>query len=95
MTDREKLYFLIQDSKESRWFPNNEEMLKLTDHLIANGVTVQMTNKPPTKPVHIRGISDEELAKQLVEFEDEEYYAGVAHLFFGIMDGQKYLKKPQ
>ena len=43
MDVREKLFTLSQDcnSPSWKWFPNNAEMLKLIDYLIANGVTVQ------------------------------------------------------
>ena len=38
---REKLFALFQDCNNPawKWFPNNAEMLKLVDYLIANGVT--------------------------------------------------------
>ena len=43
MDVREKLFALFQDCNNPswKWFPNNAEMLKLIDYLIANGVTVQ------------------------------------------------------
>ena len=43
MDVREKLFTLFQDCNNPswKWFPNNAEMLKLIDYLIANGVTVQ------------------------------------------------------
>ena len=43
MDVREKLLELLQDENNPvwRWFPNNMEMMKLADYLIANGVTVQ------------------------------------------------------
>lgn len=43
MDVREKLFTLFQDCNNPswKWFPNNAEMLKLIDWLIANGVTVQ------------------------------------------------------
>lgn len=39
----EKLFTLFQDCNNPswKWFPNNAEMMKLIDYLIANGVTVQ------------------------------------------------------
>lgn len=50
---RETLYFLIQDSAANGWFPNNAEVLKLADYLIANGATVQQwieaEEQPPEK----------------------------------------------
>lgn len=38
-----KLFALFQDCNNPswRWFPNNAEMMKLIDYLIAHGVTVQ------------------------------------------------------
>ena len=46
MDVREKLFTLFQDCNNPswKWFPNNAEMLKLIDYLIANGVTVQELN---------------------------------------------------
>ena len=43
MDVREKLIDLFQDCNNPswNWFPDNAEMLKLVDYLIANGVTVQ------------------------------------------------------
>ena len=43
MDVREKLFTLFQDCNNPswKWFPNNAEMLKLIDYLIANGVTAQ------------------------------------------------------
>ena len=43
MDVRKKLFTLFQDCNNPswKWFPNNAEMLKLIDYLIANGVTVQ------------------------------------------------------
>ena len=43
MDVREKLFTLFQDCNNPswRWFPNNAEMMKLIDYLIAHGVTVQ------------------------------------------------------
>ena len=43
MDVREKLFTLFQDCNNPswKWFPNNAEMLKLIDYLIANGVTTQ------------------------------------------------------
>ena len=43
MDVREKLVELLQDGDNPvwGWFPNNATMIKLADHLIANGVTVQ------------------------------------------------------
>ena len=43
----EKLFTLFQDCNNPswKWFPNNAEMLKLIDYLIANGVTVQERNE--------------------------------------------------
>ena len=43
MDVREKLVELFQDCNNPswKWFPNNAEMLKLIDYLIANGVTAQ------------------------------------------------------
>lgn len=43
MDVREKLFTLFQDCNNPswKWFPNNAEMLKLIDYLIAHGVTVQ------------------------------------------------------
>ena len=43
MDVREKLIDLFQDCNNPswNWFPNNAEMLKLIDYLIANGVTMQ------------------------------------------------------
>lgn len=43
MDVREKLFDLFQDCNNPswKWFPNNAEMLKLIDYLIANGVTVR------------------------------------------------------
>ena len=38
---REKMFNLIQDSPVWKWFPNNAEMLKLADHLLAHGVTIR------------------------------------------------------
>lgn len=39
----EKLFTLFQDCNNPswKWFPNNAEMLKLIEYLVANGVTVQ------------------------------------------------------
>lgn len=38
-----KLFTLFQDCNNPswKWFPNNAEMLKLIEYLVANGVTVQ------------------------------------------------------
>lgn len=43
MDVREKLVELLQDENNPvwKWFPNNMEMIKLADYLIAHGVTVQ------------------------------------------------------
>ena len=43
MDVREKLFALFQDCNNPswKWFPNNAEMTRLIDYLIANGVTVQ------------------------------------------------------
>ena len=43
MDVREKLFTLFQDCNNPswKWFPNNAEMLKLIEYLVANGVTVQ------------------------------------------------------
>lgn len=43
MTEREKLFNLATHSNNPawRWFPNNAEMLRFVDYLLANGVTVQ------------------------------------------------------
>ena len=43
MDVREKLFTLFQDCNNPswKWFPNNAEMMKLIDYLIAHGVTVQ------------------------------------------------------
>ena len=48
MDVREKLFTLFQDCNNPswKWFPNNAEMLKLIDYLIANGVTVQECTRP-------------------------------------------------
>ena len=53
MDVREKLYTLFQDCNNPswKWFPNNAEMLKLIDYLIAHGVTVQEEAKLYWKPV--------------------------------------------
>ena len=42
MDVREKLVELLQDENNPvwKWFPNNMEMIKLADYLIAHGVTV-------------------------------------------------------
>ena len=44
MDVREKLFTLFQDCNNPswKWFPNNAEMLKLIEYLVANGVTVQV-----------------------------------------------------
>ena len=53
MDVREKLFTLFQDCNNPswKWFPNNAEMLKLIEYLVANGVTVQewipVTEKMP------------------------------------------------
>ena len=43
MDVREKMFTLFQDCNNPswKWFPNNAEMMKLIDYLIAHGVTVQ------------------------------------------------------
>ena len=43
MDARGKLFTLFQDCNNPswKWFPNNAEMLKLIEYLVANGVTVQ------------------------------------------------------
>lgn len=43
MDVREKLFTLFQDCNNPswKWFPNNAEMLKLIEYLVANGLTVQ------------------------------------------------------
>lgn len=43
MDVREKLITLFQDCNNQswKWFPNNAEMLKLIEYLVAHGVTVQ------------------------------------------------------
>ena len=43
MDVRENLFTLFQDCNNPswKWFPNNAEMLKLIEYLVANGVTVQ------------------------------------------------------
>ena len=43
MDVKEKLFTLFQDCNNPswKWFPNNAEMLKLIEYLVANGVTVQ------------------------------------------------------
>lgn len=43
MDVRGKLFTLFQDCNNPswKWFPNNAEMFKLIDYLIAHGVTVQ------------------------------------------------------
>ena len=43
MAVMDKLFTLFQacNNPSWKWFPNNAEMLKLIDYLIANGVTVQ------------------------------------------------------
>lgn len=48
MDVREKLFTLFQDCNNPswKWFPNNAEMLKLIDYLIAHGVTVQELDLP-------------------------------------------------
>jgi len=40
-TDRDKIYYLIEDSPANTWFPNNAEKLRLANHLVAAGVTVR------------------------------------------------------
>ena len=54
MDVREKLYDLFQDCNNPswNWFPDNAEMLKLIDYLIAHGVTMQEwipASEPPKK----------------------------------------------
>ena len=43
MDVKKKLFTLFQDCNNPswKWFPNNAEMLKLIEYLVANGVTVQ------------------------------------------------------
>lgn len=57
MDVREKLFTLFQDCNNPswKWFPNNAEMLRLIDYLIANGVTVQEwkpISEPPKETGH-------------------------------------------
>lgn len=54
MTEREELFHLVTHSNNPAWrrFPNNAEMLRFVDYLLANGVTVQKwipAEKPPEK----------------------------------------------
>ena len=43
MTEREELFHLVTHSNNPawRWLPNNAEMLRFVDYLLANGVTIQ------------------------------------------------------
>lgn len=43
MTEREELFHIATHSNNPawRWLPNNAEMLRFVDYLLANGVTVQ------------------------------------------------------
>ena len=38
MFDRDKLYYLLTDTNNPswKWFPNNEEILKLVDYIVNN-----------------------------------------------------------
>ena len=58
MDVREKLFTLFQDCNNPswKWFPNNAEMLKLIDYLIAHGVTVQewISVKDEKKPKQLQ-----------------------------------------
>lgn len=53
MKDREKLYNVMEDSKNPawRWFPNNAEMLLFADYLISNGVTIRGTAIQEKEPM--------------------------------------------
>ena len=59
MDVREKLFTLFQDCDNPswKWFPNNAEMLKLIEYLVANGVTVQewisVKDRLPEQPPNI------------------------------------------
>ena len=58
MDVRKKLFTLFQDCNNPswKWFPNNAEMLKLIDYLIAHGVTVQewISVKDEKKPKQLQ-----------------------------------------
>ena len=43
MTEREELFHIATHSNNPawRWLPNNAEMLRFVDYLLANGVTIQ------------------------------------------------------
>lgn len=41
MTDRDRLFILIQQSPAWKWFSNDNEMYKFADYLLENGVVLQ------------------------------------------------------
>ena len=64
MDDSEKMFNLIQDSPVWKWFPNNAEMLKLADHLLAHGVTIREPG----------GYSDDDCFREKIEHQLKGIY---------------------
>ena len=77
MDVREKLVELLQDENNPvwKWFPNNMEMIKLADYLIAHGVTVHewisVDDRLPEQ--------DKEVLLIVYGWEDRLYYTGCLH----------------
>ena len=86
MDVREKLIDLFQDCNNPswNWFPDNAEMLKLIDYLIANGVTVQ-------EWVSINDRLPEEKVNCIVHYQhaycDNDDYWAIGFCFY---DGEKF-----
>ena len=86
MDVREKLIDLFQDCNNPswNWFPDNAEMLKLIDYLIANGVTVQ-------EWISVKDRLPEEKVNCIVHYKhaycDNDDYWAIGFCFY---DGEKF-----
>lgn len=86
MDVKDKLIDLFQDCNNPswNWFPDNAEMLKLIDYLIANGVTVQ-------EWISVKDRLPEEKVNCIVHYKhaycDNDNYWAIGFCFY---DGEKF-----
>ena len=87
-----KLFTLFQDCNNPswKWFPNNTEMLKLIEYLVANGVTVQ-------EWISVKDRLPEPFVSVLVQMPGEEPFPTVREGFIsnnGIWQSAMFRREP-
>ena len=99
MDVREKLFTLFQDCNNPswKWFPNDAEMLKLIEYLVANGVTVQewisVEDRLPENDVMVIGFTPCDGFMFVGYYHEEPKYDWKAWMIITAMRSTKVMKK--